>query len=130
MADKNNIPQLTGAAYQGWAFKVRFGLIEKELHRYVVDFKGRTIIPRPAVIEPLTQATVNSLPNDAAARRALAEAHQQSVNARNLLVDEWDAHDLLGSQVRQSKSMLGIVITHFRCGTTLHLFTKSKALLK
>ena len=94
MADKNNIPQFTGATYQGWAFKVRFGLIEKELHRYVVDFKGRTRIPRPAVIEPLTQAAVDSLPGDAAPRRAAANTHQQNVDARNLLVDAWDAQDL------------------------------------
>ena len=67
MADNNNIPHFIGAAYQGLAFKVRFGLIEKELHRYVVDFNGRTRIPRPAVIEPLTQAALDSLPGDAAA---------------------------------------------------------------
>ena len=91
MADKNNIPQFTGAAYQGWAFKARFSLIEKELHRYVVDFKGRTRIPRPAVIEPLTQAAVDSLPGDAVALRAAANTHQQNVDARNFLVDAWDA---------------------------------------
>ena len=94
MVDKNNIPQFTGAAYQGWAFKVRFGLIEKELHRYVVDFKGRTRIPRPALIEPLTQAAIDSLHGDAAARRAAANTHQQNVDAINLLVDAWDAQDL------------------------------------
>ena len=51
-------------------------------------------IPRQAVIEPLTQAAVISLPGDAAARRAAVDAHLQSVDARNVLVDEWDAHDL------------------------------------
>ena len=60
----------------------------------MLDFKGRTRIPRPAVIEPLTQAAVNSLSGDVAARRAAAEAHQQSVDAINFLVDEWDAQNL------------------------------------
>ena len=88
MADKSNIPQFTVATYRGWDFKVRFGLIEKELHRYVLDFKGRTRIPRPVVIEPQTQAAVNSLPGDVATRRAATDAHEQSVDAKNLLVDE------------------------------------------
>ena len=54
MSDKSKIPQFTGADYTGWAFKVRYGLADKKLHRVVMDWDSLLRRRRPAVILPLT----------------------------------------------------------------------------
>ena len=38
MTEKSYIPVFTGADYKGWAFKVKFGVVDKELHDVVMDW--------------------------------------------------------------------------------------------
>ena len=54
MSDKSQIPQFTGADYTRWAFKVKYGLADKKLHRVVMDWDSRLRRRRPDVILPLT----------------------------------------------------------------------------
>ena len=61
MADRSTIPQFTGAAYQGWAYKVRYGLMEKDLHSCVFGFRGGARTPCPVLIPLLTQAELLAL---------------------------------------------------------------------
>ena len=54
MSDKSQIPQFTGADYTGWAFKVKYELADKKLHRVVMDWDSLLRRRRPEVILPLT----------------------------------------------------------------------------
>ena len=93
MADKKNmIPQFTGAAYQSWAFKLQFGLVEKDLHTVVCDFKGRVRKPCPAVIERLTQGELQLLP--AAVRTASSQDRLTDIDVRDAEIETWMERDL------------------------------------
>ena len=54
MSDRSQIPQFTGADYTGWAFKVKYGLADKKLHRVVMNWDRLLRRCRPDVIMPLT----------------------------------------------------------------------------
>ena len=54
MSNRSQIPQFTGADYTGWAFKVKYGLADKKLHRLVMDWDSLLRRCRPDVILPLT----------------------------------------------------------------------------
>ena len=93
MADsKSMIPQFTGAAYQSWAFKLLFGLVEKELHTGVCDFKGRARKPCPAVIECLTQGEFQLLL--AAVRTASTQDRLTDIDVRDAEIETWMDRDL------------------------------------
>ena len=86
--DRSTIPQFTGAAYQGWAYKVQFGLIEKEIHTVVFDFRGRARTPCPAVIEPLSRQANLILDENA------RDQHIVDLKIRMDEIDAWMAMDL------------------------------------
>ena len=86
--DRSTIPQFTGAAYQSWAYKVQFGLIEKEVHSVVFDFRGRARTPCPAVIEPLSSQALRTLDSDAIVQMQIEEKTRESE------IDAWMAMDL------------------------------------
>ena len=72
MSEKSLIPVFTGADYKGWAFKVKFGLADRESHDVVMDWDGIPKQSRPAVSEPLTQAEKEALrANDDDVNRAI-----------------------------------------------------------
>ena len=56
MAERSEIHQFNGAAYQGWAYKVKYGLIDKELHSVVFGSGDGARTPCPVLITPLTMA--------------------------------------------------------------------------
>ena len=56
MTENSYIPVFTGAHYKGWAFKVKFGLADKELRDVVMDW-GES--PRQA--KPLTQDELDAV---------------------------------------------------------------------
>ena len=56
------IPLFNGAAYQEWAYKVHFGLVDKKLNTLVFDMPGRARNPCPGVITPITQGFLLLLP--------------------------------------------------------------------
>ena len=90
--NKYTIPQFTGAAYQSWAFRLQFGLVEKDLHTVVRDFKGWTRKPCPAVIERLTQGELLLLA--ATARNASQQDRDSDIIARNVEIEAWMDRDL------------------------------------
>ena len=92
MGDNSNIPQFTRAAYQSWAFKVRFGLYEKKYHSIVMAWKGTARVPRPDVISPLTQAALGGLA-DAVARTAAMAARRIAIDTREQEIEAWDEVD-------------------------------------
>lgn len=93
MTDRSTIPQFTGAAYQGWAYKVQYGLIEKELHSVVFAFRGRPRTPCPALITPLTQGELSdTYPPDA--RVAALRDNEFEISQRNIDIDLWLDLDL------------------------------------
>ena len=69
MAERSEIHQFNGAAYQGWAYKVKYGLIDNDLHSVVFDFGNGARIPCPALITPLTQADLALIAVDDVDRR-------------------------------------------------------------
>ena len=93
MTDRSTIPQFTGAAYQGWAYKVQYGLIEKELHSVVFAFRGRPRTPCPALIPLLTQGEI-SAPNPPDARVAAARDNEREISVRNVAIENWLDLDL------------------------------------
>ena len=86
------IPQFTGAAYQSWAFKLQFGLVEKDLHTVVCDFKGRARKPCPAVIGRLTQGELLLLP--AGVRTATEQDRDADIDVRDAEIESWMDKDL------------------------------------
>ena len=54
MSDRSQIPQFTAADYTGWAFKVKYGLADKKLHRVVMDWDSLLRRCRPDIRMPLT----------------------------------------------------------------------------
>ena len=94
MSEKINIPQFDGAAYQAWAFKVRFGLVEKEYHTVVMEMHGKAREPRPVVIEPRTQAALYDMVDDGV-RIAAVHARGVLIGIREPEIESWDRKDLL-----------------------------------
>ena len=94
MADNNKstIPQFTGAAYQSWAYKLQFGLVEKDLHTVVCDFKGRTRKPCPAVIMRLTQGELNLMIDTT--RDASVLDRDVDIVVRDAEIELWMERDL------------------------------------
>ena len=86
--DRSTIPQFTGAAYQSWAYKVQFGLIEKEVHSVVFNFRGRARTPCPVVIEPLSHQALLTLDEDA------IDQQKAEVKTREDEIDAWMTMDL------------------------------------
>lgn len=85
--NKSTIPQFTRAAYQSWAFKLKFSLIEKGVHTVVCDFNGRARKPCPASIERLTRGELRLLP---AAGRLVAELDRDAaIAARGIEILAW-----------------------------------------
>ena len=85
--DRSLIPQFTGAAYQGWAYKVKFGLIDKKLQSVVFDFSGRARKPCPGAITPTSQGELLLLPFDD--RNVARDANRTEISARELEINAW-----------------------------------------
>ena len=64
MAERSEIHQFNGADYQGCAYKVKYGLIDKDLHTVVFGFGNGARTPCPALITPLTQADLDLIAID------------------------------------------------------------------
>ena len=92
MGDKSNIPQFNGASYQAWAFKVRFGMAEKDCHTVAMEWNGMAREPLPAVIVSLTPQEEGALDpllfRDARATRAA------EIVARDAAIADWRKRDL------------------------------------
>ena len=86
--ERSTIPQFSGAAYQSWVYKVQFGLIEKEVHSVVFNYRGRARTPCPAVIEPLPRQALLTLDEDA------IDQYEIDVKIREDEIDAWMAMDL------------------------------------
>ena len=56
---KSTIPQFMRAAYQSWATKLQYGLVEKEVIEWVCEFKEMSRVHCPALITPLTQGDID-----------------------------------------------------------------------
>lgn len=93
MADRSTIPQFTGAAYQGWAYKVRYGLMEKDLHSCVFGFRGGARTPCPVLIPLLTQAELLALPSTDVGANAVSANIAVSANSQRD-VDAWLLMDM------------------------------------
>ena len=93
MADRSTIPQFTGAAYQGWAYKVRYGLMEKDLHSCVFGFRGGARTPCPVLIPLLTQAKLAALPSTDVGANAVSANIAVSANSQ-IDVDAWLLMDM------------------------------------
>ena len=93
MADRSTIPQFTGAAYQGWAYKVRYGLMEKDLHSCVFGFRGGARTPCPVLIPLLTQAELLALPSTDEGANAVSANIAVSANSQRD-VDAWLLMDM------------------------------------
>ena len=87
------IHQFTGADYAGWAYKVRYGLMEKDLYSCVFEFRGEARVPCPVLITLLTQAKLDSYPrgtNMAEVQRDNNAAHRSS----KIAFDAWMLMDM------------------------------------
>ena len=88
MADWSTIPLITSAAYQGWAYKVRYGLMEKDLHSCVFGFRGGARTPCPVLILLLTQEKFDALPQTVV-RADVVSANIVVVANSQIDVDAW-----------------------------------------
>ena len=83
MTEKSYIPVFTGADYKGWAFKVKFGLADKELHDVVMDWGESPRQAKPVVLPPLTQDELDAL--DAAEVAQTVTARTQLIGRQTLV---------------------------------------------
>lgn len=90
--DRNLIPQFTGAAYNAWAFKVEYGLIEKKLSSAVFDVEGRARKPCPVVIAPLTQGELILIPLDD--RMVAKDEKREEIKTREAEIEAWIDRDM------------------------------------
>ena len=81
MTEKSYIPVFTGADYKGWAFKIKFGLADKELHDIVMNWGKSPRQEEPAVFLSHTQ---NELDRD----RLGMEVGREVVVCQDLGIDE------------------------------------------
>ena len=61
MTEKSYIPVFTRADYKGWAFKIKFGPVDKELHDIVMDWGKSPRQAEPVVSPPITQDELDTL---------------------------------------------------------------------
>ena len=94
MTDRSQIPQFTGADYTGWAFKIKYGLADKKLHRLVMDWDSLPRKCRPNVILPLTPD--NELQFSARGIDVDVEilVRQQQISQQLLELEKWDEDNL------------------------------------
>ena len=86
--------QFTGADYTEWAFKVKYGLADKKLHRVVMDWDSLLRRCRPDVIFPLTpdnelQLTARGI--DVDVERSTRE---QQISQQPPQLEKWDDENL------------------------------------
>ena len=94
MSDKSQIPQFSGAHYTGWAFKVKYGLTYKTLHRVVMNWDSLLRRRRPVVILPLTadeelQFTARGVDVDVERR-----TREQRISQQVPQLETWDEENL------------------------------------
>ena len=85
--ERSTIPIFNGAAYNHWAYRVQYGLIDKELHEVVFEFHGPRI-PCPAPIPLLTQAELDSLPVTVVVADAI-RVNGLNVGAKETKIKAW-----------------------------------------
>ena len=117
MSDKSQIPQCTGTDYTGWAFKVKYGLADKKLHRVVMDWDSLLRRRRPEVILPLTpdnelQFTVRGIDVDVERRTREQQIFQQLPQH-----ETWDEENL-GAMAYIVKHLGPSELTHVTDCTT------------
>ena len=83
MTEKSYIPVFTGADYKGWAFKIKFGLADKELHDIVMDWGESPRQAEPVASPLLTQDELDAL--DAADVAQTVTARTQLIDRQTLL---------------------------------------------
>ena len=83
MTEKSYIPVFTRADYKGWAFKIKFGLADKELHDIVMDWGKSPRQAEPVVSPPHTQDELDTL--DAADVARTVTARTQLIGRQTLL---------------------------------------------
>ena len=98
MDSKSNIPQFTGAAYNSWAYKIQYGLVEKRLISAVCDFKGRAMVACPVPITPLAQGVLALLP--APDRTIARDENIYETTKRNSEIEKWLEMDLDAQAIR------------------------------
>ena len=93
MTDKSYIPVFTRADYKGWAFKVKFGLADKELHDIVMDWGESPRQAKPVVFPPLTQDELDAL--DAADVARPVTARTQLIGPQTLVREAWSKKNIV-----------------------------------
>ena len=83
MTEKSYIPVFTGAHYKGWAFKIKFGLADKELHDIIMDWGESPRQAKRVVLPPLTQDELDAL--DAADVARTVTACTQLISRQTLV---------------------------------------------
>lgn len=89
---RSTIPEFSGAAYQSWATKLQYGLVEKELIEWVCEFKEMPRVHCPALITPLTQGDIDALPENA--KRAAIRENDANIQTAANAHKEWKKSDL------------------------------------
>ena len=90
--ERSTIPIFNGAAYNHWAYRVQYGLIDKELHECVFEFHGPRI-PCPALIPQLTQDELDALPATVVIADAI-RVNVENVRASQALKTAWLKMDM------------------------------------
>ena len=75
MTEKSYISVFTGADYKGWAFKIKFGLADKELHDTVMDWGESPRQAKLVVFPPLTQDELDAVDGADVDRTVTARTH-------------------------------------------------------
>ena len=83
MTENSYIPVFTGGDYEGSAYKVKFGLADKELHDVVMDWGESLRQAKLVVLPPLTQDELNAL--DAADVARTVTARTQLIGRQTLV---------------------------------------------
>ena len=110
MTEKSYIPVFTGADYKGWAFKVKFGLADKELHYVVMDWGESPRQAKPVVFPPLTQDELDALDAVDVARTVTARTHL--IGRQTLVREAWSKKNI---------AAMAYIVKHLQTGELTHV---------
>ena len=110
MTEKSYIPVFTGAKYKGWAFKIKFGLADKELHDIVMDWGESPRQAKRVVSPPLTQDELDAL--DAADVAQTVTARTQLIGRQTLVQEAWSKKDI---------AAMAYIVKHLQKGELTHV---------
>ena len=94
MSNRSQIPQFTGADYTGWAFKVKYGLADKKLHRVVMDWDSLLRRCRPDIIMPLTPENELQLVARGIDVGVEKTTREQQISQQLPQLEKWDEDNL------------------------------------